>query len=160
MTTSTFREGDLLRPVPPDAERTSELGRYLDWLPKLLTSNKSIMFLCLGILLIGCRIVYPDLRAAWKWSRRGSIVAIAGCCIVVLGGCVLESIGYRFLQPGSLGYKMEVSIEEFLEMLGATLILHSVTTFALDSLDHYARGTDLASYQTVPVISDLVRKTS
>jgi hypothetical protein len=115
---------------------TGLLGsRYLDWVPTMLGAHRIALLLLLGISLVAFRIVYPDLKAAWRWSRKGCVVAIVGCCVVVLGGCVLESIAYRFLQPGSLAYKLEVSVEEFLEMLGATLILHSVTTFALDSLD-------------------------
>jgi hypothetical protein len=77
----------------------------------------------------------------------------------MLGGCVLESIGYRFLQPGSLAYKVEVSVEEFLEMLGASLILHSVTTFALDSLDLLFAGAERA-LRSVHTASELQRESS
>ena len=135
-------------------------SRYLDWIPSMLGAHRTALLLCLGISLVAFRIVYPDLRAAWNWSRRGCLIAIAGCCTIVLGGCVLESIGYRFLQPGSIAYKMEVTAEEFFEMLGASLILHSVTKFALDSLDLLPVGAGRASFQTLPVASDLLREQS
>lgn len=140
---------------------TGLLGsRYLDWMPTMLSDHKTAVFLCLGISIVAFRIVYPDLRAAWTWSRRGCLVALAGCCVIMLGGCVLESIGYRFLQPGSLAYKVEVSVEEFLEMLGASLILHSVTTFALDSLDLLFAGAERASLRSVHTASELQRESS
>jgi hypothetical protein len=138
---------------------TGLLGsRYLDWIPSMLGAHKAALLLCLGMCLVVFRIVYPDLRAAWMWSRRGCLVAIAGCCVIVLGGCVLESIGYRFLQPGSIAYKMEITVEEFLEMAGATMILHSVTTFALDSLDLLGARAGRAPFQSLRVASELLRQ--
>ena len=140
---------------------TGLLGsRYIDWIPTVLRNHKTIVLLLLAMLLVGFRIIYPDLRAAWNWSRKGSLVAVAGCATVVLGGCVLESIGYRFLEPGSLAYKAEVSVEEFFEMIGATLILHSVATFALDSLDVVPSSTKLESFEDVRIPSELVRESS
>ena len=133
-------------------------SRYLDWIPSMLQAHKTTVLVSLGISVVAFRIVYADLSAAWKWSRRGCLVAIAGCCIIVLGGCVLESVGYRFLEPGSLAYKMEVSVEEFFEMSGATLILHSVTTFALDSLDLLSAGLGRASLQSRSVAPALLRE--
>lgn len=43
-------EGDLLRAVPPDARRTSELGRYLDWLA------------------VERGLTFDDVDALWRWS--------------------------------------------------------------------------------------------
>jgi len=128
-------------------------SRYLDWIPSMLGAHKTAVLLCLGISLVAFRIVYPDLRAAWRWSSRECLVAIAGCCIIVLGACVLESVGYRFLEPGSLAYKIEVSVEEFFEMSGATLILHSVTTFALESLELFSVRARPALFQVTRVHS-------
>ena len=140
---------------------TGLLGsRYIDWIPTTLRNHKTTLLLVPAILLVVFRIVYPDLRAAWKWSRRGSLVAIAGCATVVLGGCGLESIGYRFLQAGSLAYKIEVSAEEFLEMSGATLILHAVTTFALDSLDLRSTVASVESFESPLSKSELLRESS
>jgi hypothetical protein len=54
---------------------------------------------------------------------------------------------------------VEVSVEEFLEMSGASLILHSVTTFALDSLD-LVSATARRSFQSEHVASELLREPS
>jgi hypothetical protein len=47
-----------------------------------------------------------------------------------LGASVIESVGYKFLEPGSIAYKVEVTVEEFLEMFGASLILNSAMSLA------------------------------
>lgn len=133
-------------------------SRYLDWIPSMLGAHKTTVLLCLGISLVAFRLVYADLRAAWRWSPRGCLVAIAGCGIIVLGGCVLESVAYRLLEPGSLAYKIEVSVEEFFEMSGATLILHSVSRFALDSLDLLSARAGPASFQIRRVLSGSLRE--
>ena len=52
---------------------------------------------------------------------------------MLLGGSVLEGLGYRYLQKGSLAYELEVTGEEFLEMFGATLILRVALAFARDA---------------------------
>lgn len=51
---------------------------------------------------------------------------------MLLGGSVLEAIGYRYLQKGTFAYQVEVTAEEFLEMFGATLILRAALAFARD----------------------------
>jgi len=79
-------------------------------------------------------LAFRDLSAIWRWSPRLSLLAMAGVCISILGGVVLEAIGYKFLQYGTPLYKVEVAIEEFMEMLGASLILYFTILLASSSV--------------------------
>jgi hypothetical protein len=59
------------------------------------------------------------------------LIAIAGGAVYVTGAAVLESGGYKMLSAGSSlsVYRAEVAAEEFLEMMGASLILYAVLLF-------------------------------
>ena len=114
---------------------TATLGdRYIDWVPPLIIEHKEIPFLSLVLLIIFVRLIYPDLKSLWLWSRRKSLVAVAGILTYMLGASVLETIGYEFIEKGTFIYRVEVSAEEFLEMLGASLILYTVVSFVQDKL--------------------------
>lgn len=117
-------------------------SRYADWAPLLVSSHKAFAVLALigvyGVL----HYFYKDARAAWRWSRRECTICLIGVCVVILGGSVLEAIGYIYLQKGSLAYQIEVTAEEFLEMFGATLILRAALVFARD---HCKAGSPASS---------------
>jgi hypothetical protein len=74
---------------------------------------------------------FPHLRGLWQISPRCSLIAIAGGAVYVTGAAVLESVGYKMLSGGSTLslYRAEVAAEEFLEMMGASLILYAVLLF-------------------------------
>jgi hypothetical protein len=61
-------------------------------------------------------------------SRNASLVGAFGCVVYVTGAAVLETIGYRMLIAGATLslYRAEVALEEFFEMVGASLILYAV----------------------------------
>lgn len=114
--------------------------RYADWLPLLLSTHKEIDMLALVGICGVIKYFYPDARAAWKGSRRECLMVMMGMGVTLLGGSVLEAIGYRWLQKGSLAYKIEVTGEEYMEMLGETLILYASLIFARNHLQIFARG--------------------
>jgi hypothetical protein len=112
---------------------TACLGeRYIEWVPSLLMENKEIPVaaVILGAFLL--RLIYPDLNCLWHWSKNKSLIAITGMVIYLTGAGVLETIGYKFLGGDALVYRLEVSAEEFMEMLGASLILYTAICFASD----------------------------
>ena len=108
-------------------------SRYSDWVPPLVSHHKAFAVLTMIGLFGILKLFYKDVRAAWRWSRRECTICLIGVSLVLLGGSVLEAIGYRYLQKGTLAYQIEVSGEEFLEMLGATLILRAALAFARDA---------------------------
>jgi hypothetical protein len=111
-------------------------SRYADWVPLLFSHHKVFAGLALIAVFGVLKYFYPDSRALWRESRRECTLALMGMCVVLLGGSVIEALGYLFLQKGSLAYQIEVTIEEFLEMFGATLILRAALVFARDRLKH------------------------
>lgn len=66
-----------------------------------------------------------DLLTIWREQRRFALLVALGVCIALGGAMVVETMGYKLLhgERTSLWYKAEVTLEEFMEMLGATLIL-------------------------------------
>ncbi len=112
---------------------TASLGdRYIDWVPPLILKHKEIPIAGLVLLIFFARLIYPDLKGLWLWSRKKSLVAVAGILTYLLGASVLETIGYEFTEKGTFIYRLEVSAEEFLEMFGASLILYTVVNFVRD----------------------------
>ena len=119
-------------------------SRYADWLPPLLSNHKAFAVLAMIGVFGVFKMCYQDARAAWRWSRRECTICLIGMCVVLLGGSVLEAIGYVYLHKGTLAYQVEVTFEEFLEMFGATLILRAALGFARD---HCKLGERVASRQ-------------
>lgn len=63
----------------------------------------------------------------WKNYRRETIVMASGLALFLLGAVVMEVIGYQYLMDESSPkylYKLEVAAEEFLEMLGISIVLY------------------------------------
>jgi hypothetical protein len=108
---------------------TESLGsRYLDWVPVYLSNHIGEAIVCVLVVLMCVAGVFPHVRGLWQMSRGASLIGAAGCAIYVMGAAVLESIGYKMLRAASTPslYRVEVAAEEFLEMLGASLILYAV----------------------------------
>ena len=111
---------------------TESLGsRYLDWVPVYAGNHPGDAIICAMILVACVAAAFPHLRGLWQMSSRFSLIAAAGAAIYVTGAAVLESAGYKILRAGSTLslYRAEVAVEEFFEMLGASLILYAVLLF-------------------------------
>jgi hypothetical protein len=108
--------------------------RYIDWLPEFVRQGAPLTVSVLAVAAFILWLAFHDLSAIWRWSPRLSLLAMAGVCISILGGVVMEAIGYKFLQYGTPLYKLEVAIEEFMEMLGASLILYFTILLASSNI--------------------------
>jgi hypothetical protein len=111
---------------------TASVGsRYIDWLPAYVTAHigSTVVCACVGAACIAG--AYPHLRGLWMLSRRATLTGLAGCVIYLAGAAVFETIGYKMLSAGvSLSlYRVEVALEEFFEMLGASIVLYAVLLF-------------------------------
>lgn len=108
---------------------TASVGsRYIDWMPAYLTAHIGDTIVCLAVVAACFAAAYPHFRGLWLLSRRAMLIGGAGCVVYFTGGAVLETIGYKMLSAGvSLSlYRVEVAVEEFFEMLGASLLLYAV----------------------------------
>lgn len=113
---------------------TASLGsRYIDWVPAYLGNHVRDAILCMLILIACLAAAYPHIRGLLRLSRVASLMAAVGCVVYVTGAALLETVGYRMVSAGvSLAlYRVEVVAEEFLEMLGASLILYAVLLFGI-----------------------------
>lgn len=79
---------------------------------------------------------YRHLLFMFKFFRREAVIVMSGFGIMCLGAVGLEIISYAFLRIGAtpLLYALEVALEEFFEMSGASIILYGVTRFAINRL--------------------------
>jgi hypothetical protein len=90
-------------------------------------------------------VTHRYIRAAWKRFRRESFIALCGGLIFTAGAVGAEIVSYLFLRSGSTPvlYKLEVAIEEFLEMSGISIILYSALVLALSfTSESYTPRTD------------------
>jgi len=111
---------------------TASIGsRYIDWLPKYVSHHPMEAAVTLLVLLICARSIYPQVQGMRRISKQALVFAAIGCAIYLTGAAVLETVGYRMLEAGVSTnlYRVEVAGEEFLEMLGASLILYAVLLF-------------------------------
>jgi hypothetical protein len=71
------------------------------------------------------QVLARDLVTLWLEHRRFLALVALGVCLGLVGGMGVETLGYKLLhgERTSLWYKVEVTVEEFMEMFGASLIL-------------------------------------
>src|SRR4051794_27478380 len=107
--------------------------RYVDWLPNYAGKHFWWVMLVVAIAVGLFQLVAADLLTLWRLHRRFLILATLGIAIGLSGCMGVETLGYKLLhgERTSLWYKLEVTIEEWMEMLGASLIL-----FATLRLNH------------------------
>jgi len=74
-------------------------------------------------------IFYKDIINTLKRYRQASIIMIAGLITALMGGVFFEVIGYdlRSADSTSIYYVYEIGAEEFLEMLGFSIVLFGAT---------------------------------
>lgn len=114
-------------------------ARYIEWVPLFLSDHKEAIILILIASAIALRAIRDDLKAIWSWSRQASLIALSGIIIFITGAGVVETLGFKFLQTGTTLYKVEVAIEEFMEMAGVSIFLYAVIRYVRDRLAESAK---------------------
>ena len=107
---------------------TALLGkRYVDWLPRFTLTHFWMVMLIVAVVMALIQLFAGDLLAIWQGNRSLALAGLIGICIGLSGGMGLETLGYKLFHGArtSLWYKAEVTLEEFMEMLGASLILYA-----------------------------------
>lgn len=104
--------------------------RYVDWLPSYAAHNFLFVMIGVAVLLSVCQLLADDVLLLWTNHRQATLLGTLGIVIALTGGMGVETLGYKIFQghTESLLYKVEVTIEEFMEMMGATLVLVSALT--------------------------------
>lgn len=110
----------------------------------------SLYVLCGLVLLLLC---YRHLIILLRLFPREAGIACSGFAIMCLGAVGLEIISYAFLRDGStpLYYALEVALEEFCEMSGASIVLYGVTSLAIKRLEVHAMAGTIPQADTIMV---------
>jgi hypothetical protein len=107
--------------------------RYVDWLPAYAAHNFLLVMVAVALLLTICQFLADDVLILWNNYRRAMLLAMLGVVIGLTGGMGVETVGYKLFQghTESLWYKLEVAVEEFMEMVGGSLVLVSALKLRL-----------------------------
>jgi len=108
-------------------ERVTKLigERYVDWLPEYFESHVLSTVGCVLVLIAALVMGSSHLRGLSAASCKAMIIAVLGCLLYVAGAAILETIGYKLGLRASF-QQVEIGVEEFLEMFGATFILYAI----------------------------------
>jgi hypothetical protein len=79
----------------------------------------------IAVLLTLCQFLADDLISLWYRRRTAVVLAVLGVGIALTGGMGVETLGYKIFlgHTESVWYKVEVAVEELMEMFGGTLVL-------------------------------------
>ena len=89
-----------------------------------------VVYGVIGIILT--LFLLKDLRRMWQTFRRETAIFVSGVFVYLVGAAGMETLTYFFLDKGvPLHYAIEVTVEEFTEMIGASIILYSVLSLTL-----------------------------
>lgn len=99
--------------------------RYIDWLPSYAADHFLFVMVAIAVLLTLCQFLADDLMSLWYRHRTAVLIAVLGVGIALTGGMGVETVGYKIFQghTESIWYKVEVAVEELMEMFGGTLVL-------------------------------------
>ncbi|SCZ53077.1 hypothetical protein [Thiohalomonas denitrificans] len=95
------------------------------WLPRF-SGDHGLWIPIYGVLGITALVIaWRQIRIIRALFPRLLTLFSAGVAIVLAGAVGVEIITYEFIEPGSMNYALAVSLEEFCEMFGASVILYS-----------------------------------
>ena len=98
-------------------------ARYIDWVPPFIVQNFFFVMVFVAVLVSIGQVLSKDLLSLWTHHRRIVILTFVGVAIGLTGGMVVESIGYQIPPTHPILYRVEVTVEEFMEMFGGSVIL-------------------------------------
>ncbi|MBY6223173.1 hypothetical protein [Ferrimonas balearica] len=120
-------------------ERITSSLKHIDYLPRFEGDHGLWVapYLALGILLL--LILRKPVLHLLRTYRRESLIMLLGAILFVLGGVGLEVLSYELIRAHDYPwyvYALEVAMEEFLEMVGISIVLYgSLLLFKARSLD-------------------------
>ena len=115
-------------------ERLTRNLANIEWMPRFRDDHGIWIFIYLPLLVLGGALFWRPLLALWR-VRKGAIkLGLLGAALVVAGAVGVEIPSYVFQLRDTTGwvYPLQVAVEEFLEMVGGTVILWSALRICLD----------------------------
>lgn len=111
-------------------------GLLLDyaWLPRFKGDHGLWVVPYVAIGLIFLVATYRQTRTMWRNKRRETTIMALGFGVFLLGCVVVEVIGFQYFRADDVPlylYKFEVAVEEYLEMIGITVVLYGAMLLGL-----------------------------
>ena len=109
-------------------ERITYRYQDVEWLPRFQGNHGIWISVYLVIAVIFLLVNLKPMLTLIKQYPHNARIFVLGGALFVAGGLLMEIIGYYLVGeegPG-LAYYLEVTIEEFLEMAGASVMLYSI----------------------------------
>jgi len=92
-----------------------------------------VVYGCVGI--IALIILHRDIFAVCKHFRKEALIFFGGMIVFLAGAGGAETITYFYIDKSNpFVYTIEVILEEFLEMAGASILLYSMMLLAIKKL--------------------------
>lgn len=121
-------------------ERITSILRNLSWIPSFTGNHGIWIFLYVPMIVVFGSIFFKSFSLLKKYYPYGFRLISCGASLMIGGAVFLEIVGYEVIAGENHALHVcEVALEEFLEMLGATLILFGARSLNDDT------WTDLAT---------------
>ncbi len=107
---------------------------HIEWIPRFRGNHGIWVAPYLFVGLVFFLLTYKELLTMWRNSRREITIMVLGFAIFLLGVVVMEVISFQFLREEGTSpylYQLEVAIEEFLEMMGISIVLYGAVLLSL-----------------------------
>jgi len=93
-----------------------------------------VVYGCIGIITL--LILRKDIFAVCKYFRKEALIFLYGMIIFLAGTAGAETITFFYIDKSNpFVYTIEVILEEFLEMAGASILAYSVLLLAIQKLE-------------------------
>jgi hypothetical protein len=114
-------------------EKVTTVMKPVSWAPRFSGGHGIWMFVYVVIAAGAAAVLFRPILRICRFYPRDTIGAITGAAVLGLGAVGVEAMGYQMVGDNAprLLKTLQVATEEFLEMLGASIILRSSLQFAL-----------------------------
>jgi len=94
-----------------------------------------VVYGCIGIIVL--IVLHRDIFAVCKHFRKEALIFIGGMIMFLAGTAGSETVTFFYVDKSNpFVYTIEVILEEFLEMAGASILLYSVSLLAMKKCEH------------------------
>lgn len=123
-------------------EAVTQWAERNDDVPSHLGNQIILIAPVLGFGLLLAALSWRQLGILWRGHRPAFLIMTAGIIVFFAGAIGLDTIAHMYLQEGSWPYLLEAAAEEFLEMLGGTLMMLGGALFALTDPNQAQQAVD------------------
>jgi len=114
-------------------EKVTSFLKHVEWMPRFKGNHGIWIPVYFSIAVVLAVLGRHTINSALKAYPRQAIIILSGFAVLLIGAVGMEIISYWYLRGTeySFLYKVEVALEEFFEMAGASIILYGTILCAL-----------------------------